>query len=86
MKGTLRLKDSGWVLEDHNGNEVWNGDYPLIEDEEFIETAGEKLINGVAKGLEVSEGKASESEASKQMTALSIGKLYERVDERTMEE
>ena len=43
MKGTLRLKSDEWVLEDSDGSEVDNGDYPLYEDDMFIEEAAETL-------------------------------------------
>ena len=45
MTGTLRKQDSGWILEDSDGKKMDNGDYPLVEDSQFIETAAETLDN-----------------------------------------
>ena len=39
----LVKNSDGWDLIDDNGESVLSGDYPLIEDPDFIQKASEKL-------------------------------------------
>ena len=46
MKPTLHLNEDGWELTDKDGEIVDSGQYPLREDNEFIENTASEL--GVA--------------------------------------
>jgi len=45
MKGVLKKQSDGWVLESDSGKTVDSGGYPLVQDDDFIESAAGKLDN-----------------------------------------
>ena len=84
MEATLRKRDDGWILETSDGTQVDSGSYPLVEDDKFIESAAEALIDETLDALNHDQGKVPEHAASKRMGLITVGqKPYQVVDERT---
>jgi len=80
MKGTLRLQDNGWVLEANDGTHVDSGEYPLEENQQFIEDATESL----AEHLLPAGATLPERSSMKNIAKLTAGnKPYTKVDDRT---
>ena len=82
-KGLLRKQNGGWVLETADGVEIERGSYPLVEDEQFVEKAAEKLIEEELSDLTVDSGRVPEHAATKRTVTISAGsKPYRIIDER----